>query len=301
MNDVTPLLPKTSNPKARLGIFLSGSGSNAERILEMARAAGAKAPFEVAVLVTDAPESSRARELGQTYGLPVLENDIRQFYRQRGQTRVSIASEAGQQVREDWTNDLRAQLAPYRLDFGVLAGFVPLTNLVGDFPCLNVHPGDLTYLKGGHRYLVGLHTVPIERAILEGLDYLRSSVILAEPYSGQGEDMDSGPLLGISPEVPIDFQETGPDSLAACLAARPPKRPKGGYADRLEQLAALNQDLLKEQGDWVVFPRVVADFANNRYGLDAGGKLCYRFGCKWLPIETVIYGNGDKEVIFRAE
>ena len=43
----------------------------------------------------------------------------------------------------------------------------------------------------------------IERAILEGLDELRSSVIVALPYTGSGGDMDNGPILGLSPAVPV--------------------------------------------------------------------------------------------------
>jgi folate-dependent phosphoribosylglycinamide formyltransferase PurN len=299
MSNITPFLQETSGAKPRLAIFLSGSGSNAEKVLEQNRLNGEASPFAPTVLVTDAPETSRARELGELYNLPVVENDIRQFYRQHGQTRVTIATPEGQRLREDWTNALREKLLPYQLDFGVLAGFVPLTNLVGDFPCLNVHPGDLTYLKDGQRYLIGLHTVPIERAILEGLDSLRSSVILAEPYSGRGDDMDSGALLGISAPVAIDLQGTPLEELVQCVAKRPDKRPRGGYADRLEYLAQLNQENLKEQGDWLVLPRVVADFASGKLATDADGKLCFRFGNKWQPIETVVHSPAGREVIFR--
>ena len=173
-----PYLATTAHP-ARMAIFLSGSGSNAERILQQWQAAEAP-PFEVVTLVTDRPERSRAFEIGRAFDLPVIANDIREFYRSGGCTRVTLATAEGRSLREKWTDALRRQLADYRIDFGVFAGFIPLTNITGDFPCLNVHPGDLTYLKGGERYLVGLHTVPIERAILEGLDHLRTSVIIAE-------------------------------------------------------------------------------------------------------------------------
>lgn len=298
MSAVKPMLEVPPGATPRAALFLSGSGSNAEQILQRLRAEAGQAPFEACALVTDAPETSRARELGRVYGLRVIENDIRAFYRGRGQTRVSIATAAGQQLREEWTDLLRTQLTECGVDFAVFAGFVPLTNLAGDLPCLNVHPGDLTYLKSGRRYLVGLHTVPIERAILEGLDYLRSSVILALPYSGQGDDMDNGPLLGVSAPVPIELQGTELAELEACVAARPDKRPKGGFQDRLEQLAELNQENLKKDGDWVVFPHVVFDFARGRFGLDGEGRLCYRIQKTWHPIQTVVYGRGEKEILF---
>lgn len=299
---VTPLLntaPGDEKP-ARVALFLSGSGSNAERILELQKASETPT-FEVVALVTDAPERSRAGELGEQFAVPVVANDIREFYRQRGLGRVSLRTQEGRDARAAWTDAVREQLAPCDPDFGVLAGFVPLTNLVGDFPCLNVHPGDLTYMKDGARHLVGLHTVPVERAMLEGLDSLRSSVILAEPYTGGGDDMDSGPLLGLSPAVPIDWRGHSREQLAECTAQRPEARPKGGFGDALEEVARHNLARLKENGDWIVLPRAVADFAEGRFGLDGGGGLRYRRDeGAWLPIETVIYERDSRELLFRS-
>ncbi len=298
MATVRPMLCVESGQRPRLAIFMSGSGSNAEKILRRAQDAD-DVPFELAALVTDAPETSRTRELGETYGVPVIENDIRTFYRERGETRVSIATARGQELRAEWTDSLRGQLAPLRVDFAVFAGFVPLTNLTGDLPCLNVHPGDLTYLKDGQRHLVGLHTVPIERAILEGLDHLRSSVIQALPYSGQGDDMDNGPILGISEAVPVDLGGATLEELRACVPARPARRPKGGFADSLECVAKANQEALKVGGDWIVLPAVTFDFARGRFGTDDNGALFYRCSGAWHPIETVVFGADSREVVFR--
>lgn len=291
---VQPIFTPLAARLPRVAIFLSGSGSNAERVLEQARQPVAPA-FEAVVLVTDTPATSRAHELGRTYGVPVVANDIRQFYRERGETRVTLATPAGRELREQWTAALRAQLRPCAIDFGVLAGFVPLTNLTGDFPCLNVHPGDLTFAKNGQRYLVGLHTVPIERAILEGLDQLRSSVIQALPYTGRGDDMDNGPLLGLSPAVPIDLEGTPLAEWRQIAAARPAVRPSGGYGDALEQLARKHQERLKVGGDWVVLPRVVTAFAEGRYGRDATG-LCFRAAREWQPVTTVVFGPAGLEL-----
>lgn len=300
MKNVVPFFQITTGAKPRVAIFLSGSGSNAERILAKCRDSGQNAPLEVVALVTDAPEKSRARELGQMYDLPVVENDIRAFYRKQGLSRITIRTPEGQQARNAWTDALRTALAPYAVDFGVLAGFVPLTNITQDFPCLNVHPGDLTYLKEGHRYLVGLHTIPVERAILEDLCTMRSSVIVAQPYTGSGSEMDSGPILGISEAVEIDLQGTPPDELQACLERRPEKRPRGGYQDCLEAIAQRNLEKLKHEGDWVVFPQVVFDFARQRFGLDQDNALYYRMNHTWQPIQTIVYGKQQREVLFRS-
>jgi folate-dependent phosphoribosylglycinamide formyltransferase PurN len=298
MPEIRPLLPPPKGDTARFALFMSGSGTNAEKVLEHLRAVGDRSSCQAAAIVTDAPETSRARELGKLFDLPVVEHDIRAFYGSHGETRVSIATPRGQELRQAWTDGLRAKLADVTVDFGVFAGFVPLTNLTGDFPCLNVHPGDLTYRKDGARWLVGLHTVPIERAILEGLDILRTSVIQALPYTGKGDDMDNGPILGLSPEVEIDLEGCTVEELVDCAAKRPEKRPKGGYGDRLEELAQFNQEKLKVGGDWVVLPRVVVDFGQGRFGLAPDGQLHYRMGANWHPIETVVYETTAKEIVF---
>lgn len=300
MNKVVPFLKIATDAQARAAIFLSGSGSNAERILERHRQAGTGAAFVPAVLVTDAPGRSRAADLSRQYDIPIVANDIRTFYRERGEDRVSIATPRGQQIREEWTDHVRRELESYRVDFGILAGFVPLTNLTADMPCLNVHPGDLTYVKNGKRHLVGLHTVPIERALLEGLTALRSSIIVAQPYTGNGGEMDSGPILGISEPVEVDLDGTTFEELEQIAGQRPPRRPKGGFGDRLEQIAAKNQQLLKEKGDWVAFPACVFDFARRRFGHDAAQNLFYKVGERWQPVETVVYGRHHRELIFKA-
>ena len=271
-----------------MAIFLSGSGSNAEMLLKTIQALP-KPPLTVKALVTDAPLTSRAHELGARYHLPVVASDIREFYLRRGENRVSIATPKGQEIRNAWTDDLRARIAPFELDFAVFAGFVPLTNLTRDFPCLNVHPGDLTFRKDGKRLLVGLHTIPIELAILSGLDYLRSSVIIAQTYSGQGGEMDSGPILGISPKVPIDLHGCALPELQAIWRGRPPQRPKGGFDDKLEHIAAANQDNLKQAGDWVVLPQTVRDYAEQRFALDGDDRLLFRSGDTWAGVTTVVY------------
>ncbi|MFA4945588.1 MAG: hypothetical protein WC789_12915 [Lentisphaeria bacterium] len=296
---VKPFLNLPAGTRPRAVILLSGGGSNAERLLEALATAGAAAAYEVAALVTDNPAGSRAGELAQRFNVPLVANDIREFYRRGGESRVTLATTLGRELRDRWTAELRRQLAPLRPDFGILAGFVPLTNLTGDFPCLNVHPGDLTVLKDGRRWLVGLHTVPIERAILDGHRELRSSAILALPYTGEGNDMDNGPLLGLSGPVPVDLQGHSLAELRAAAAARPPQRPAGGFRDLLATVAQHNQERLKAGGDWVVFPRTVEMFAKGRYGQDAAGGLLFRLGDSWLPIETVVFSPAETEVRFR--
>jgi folate-dependent phosphoribosylglycinamide formyltransferase PurN len=274
-----------SDTSTQAAIFLSGSGSNAEKILETI-AHSPDTQLSISVLVTDRPKTSRAVELGDAFNVPVVGVDIRTFYRSRGQKRISIKTPEGRTIREEWTNEVRRQLAAYQVDFGIFAGFVPLCNLAGDFPCLNVHPGDLTYEVDGNRHLVGLHTIPVELAILQDLDYMRSSVIIAEPYEGKGENMDAGHILGISPKVTIDLQGYTLESLKEIASCRPERRPPKGYCDLLEAVASHNQELLKVGGDWVLFPPVVQAFAHGRFGTDDKGTLNFEQET-WTPVSTV--------------
>ena len=275
---------------------MSGSGSNAEKILEF-KAEHPGGAWNPAVIVTDAPLKSRAREIAEHQGLPLIELDIREFYKERGESRMSLMSERGREIREEWTDTLRNMLKPFDVDFGILAGFVPLTNITADFPCLNVHPGDLTVEKeNGMRLLVGLHTIPIEIAMLNGFTSLRSSVIIAQSYTGAGGEMDTGPILGISTPVEIDFQEYSLDQLKEIAAQRPDSRPVGGYKDQLEDLAKHNQELLKQGGDWVVFAPVVEDFAAGKFACDENGGLNVLENGEWSPIKTIEYGTDSREL-----
>jgi folate-dependent phosphoribosylglycinamide formyltransferase PurN len=279
----------------RAAIFLSGSGSNAIKLLE-AISGPDKGSWELAALVTDRPQKSAASRIAARFGFEdrLVELDIAEFYRQRGEPRVSLATPFCRRLRETWTNALRAELKPFAPDFGILAGFVPLCNIAADFPCLNVHPGDLTYERNGRRLLVGLHTIPIEMAIEEGLNFMRSSVIVAQPYRGDGaDDMDSGPVLGVSRPVEIDFMGKSREELMALLSIRPQQRPPGGYRDLMEKVASHNQDRLKERGDWTVFPPVVKAFAEGRFAKDEKGSLLWRDDSgSWIPVKTVEFGEG---------
>ena len=253
----------------RAAIFLSGSGSNAEKVLEVRK------NWTAAVIVTDAPEKSRAAEIAARFELPLVEFSIREFYREHGEKRVSLATENGRRIRELWTDGLREKIAPYNIDFGILAGFVPLSNITGDFPCLNVHPGDLTVECDGCRIFAGLHAVPTEQAIIRGFKSIRSSVIIAQPYTGKGGEMDSGPVLGISPQMELDLNGYSVDELVEIYNNRPARKPVDGWKDALSRIAAANQEQLKEKGDWVVFPQVVNDFAAGRFAVE-NGELYFR-------------------------
>lgn len=254
--------PHTAAAPARAVILLSGGGSDAEAVLNYLNAH--RCAFRAVALATDAPKTSRARELGERYGVPTVALDLREFYCERGEETIRLDSPHRRALRQEWSDALYELLAPFSPEFGILAGFIPLTNLTRRLPCLNVHPGDLTLEDAsGKRLLAGLHILPVERAILAGHDALRSSVILAQPYSGDGSDeMDSGPVLGVSAPMPLDPEGATVEELRRLRDARTPGRVPD---DKLRRLARNSVEKLKIAGDHVVLPRVAEDFAAGRF------------------------------------
>ncbi|MEA4861891.1 MAG: hypothetical protein AB7F40_08625 [Victivallaceae bacterium] len=282
-----PFFTPRGDERPRTAIFMSGSGSNAEVILKLAACGGAP-EYEIAAIVTDNPEKSRAAELAGLYGVPLVALSIREFYHANGEPRISLATPHCWELREQWTRMLLEKLRPLELDFAIFAGFVPLCGVTGAYPCLNVHPGDLTVTDdSGRRLLVGLHTIPVELAILAGLPAIRSSVMVAQPLLPGASNMDDGPILGISAPMPLDLRGASLEELRGVAASRPGKRPVGGYRDLLEEIAAFNQDQLKYAGDHVVLPRVASCFASGMYASDDAGNLLFHAGGDWREVCTV--------------
>ena len=289
--DVKLFFEPAANKAAKFALFLSGSGSNARVILQAA--AANMLDCQPAAVVTDRPESAAAA-LAAEFGLPCLILDLRRFYAGHGEERITLDTPRRRELRELWSQEMWEKLQDFEVDFGVLAGFVPLSNITGKIPCLNVHPGDLTVEKSGVRIFAGLHVKPVEHAILLGYKELRSSVILAQPYCGNGKgEMDSGPILGISEPVAIDLQGMSVAQLQKIADSRIP-----GVVpqDELRRLALMNIDTLKIQGDHRVFPAVIREFARGNYGTcTADGKFCFRSGDgKWLAVKSVVFDAAGK-------
>lgn len=278
---------------ARCAVLLSGTGSNAEAVINYCRKN--KCAFSIDVLVTDNPES-RAKELSLRYGIPLIESDIRRFYAQRGEESIKLDSPRRQEIREEWSRELYSLLQPYRIELVLLAGFIPLTGLTGMLPCLNVHPGDLTVTDdSGKRIYAGLHYRPVENAFCDGCAYVRSSVILAQPYSGDGsKEMDSGPVIGVSEKIFISTAPETPQTLSELRKKRTPgKRPD----DLLRKIAADCIEEMKTRGDHVIFAAAADDFARGRFAQDDKGKLFYRNGSVFTEILSVEYSPNGKMLI----
>lgn len=288
MADIREIFSRKNNSEpVRIAICMSGTGSNAEVILK--RNTQSECNYQVAVIFTDAPDSSRAVELGEKYHVPVESLDIRKFYAANGEDGIALNSDRRRQLRDLWSGKVWEMLEPYQCGFAIFAGFVPLTNLAEKLPCLNVHPGDLTVTADGERIYAGLHYSPVERAICNGEKYLRSSVILVQSFAGKN-DVDAGPILGISAPVKVDRAGFSVEELTAIRNARE----KGAADDELRIIAKNEIEKLKIHGDHVVLPQAVEFFAAGRYGCDENGSLYLRKadGDEWSAIETVEFFDG---------
>ncbi len=279
---VTTFLKLQSGSVANAAILMSGSGTNAVNILEYLQ--NGKHSFRVPVIFTDNRDSN-AEKISKRFGIPLEELDIRAFYAENGEESIKLDTERRQNLRRQWSGKVWEILQKYNLDFAIFAGFVPLTDISTKLPCLNVHPGDLTVEKNGERCYAGLHYAPVERAILDGRKFLRSSVILVQDYSGDGKkDLDAGPVLGVSAEVPVDLDGYTPERLKEIAA----NRMKPPFDDVLRDLAKKNVEKLKINGDHVVLPKCVEYFASGRYGCDEKNALCFLDDSgEWVPVVSV--------------
>ncbi|MCQ2379409.1 MAG: glycosyltransferase family 4 protein [Victivallaceae bacterium] len=264
-----PLFKSNGDP-VPVAVLLSGTGSNARALLEYERS-HADCSYHAVVIITDRPESN-AEEIASKYEVECVLLDIRRFYQEHGEDSIRLDTEHRRYLRDKWSKLLLAELRRRGARVAMLAGFVPLTNIAESIPCLNVHPGDLTKVDGtGRRVFAGLHLGPVERAIVSGCASLRSSVILVQPYHGDGkDDVDGGPVLGISGEVPVELSGHSVPELSGIFSSRVGSK----CDDALRRLAKDNVEFLKISGDHVVFPQVADAFCHGRYSM-AGGRLYY--------------------------
>ncbi|MFA6032574.1 MAG: formyltransferase family protein [Myxococcota bacterium] len=244
------MLRKLHDPSAgrmRVAAFMSGSGTNLEKIIghqKRLEAARGSAPFAVAVIFTD-NYKSRACEIGAANDLPVVVRDMAAFYRRRGLPRRDLS------IRAEYDAMTVEALRPYGAPFAAYAGYMSVASpvLVNAFLGVNVHPADLSVEVGGKRRFVGGHAV--RDAIRAGETAVASSTHVVE------DAVDGGRLVLISEPMNVEI-------------------PRGLDLSTGEGLGAAerhNQDLLKVRGDWEIFPLTLELIADGRIATDENGML----------------------------
>ena len=277
------MLIKLYNPAKgpmRLAIFMSGSGSNAVKILERhaEQEMAGVVTFEPVLMFTDNPDSN-AEKISNRFGVPFSLNPIKDFYFERQ------ASLSDKLVRKEYDSVQLNNLRSSNVDAVALAGYdwVISPGICDNFVVVNVPPGDLrTKNADGKRNYVGLSWVPSAKAILNGDKYVYTSVHLVT--SG----LDEGPLLAVSAPQAVPSEVLGlerkvllgkADSLVdinAFIRANPSVSyeelarmfPIYGYAKDC-------QERLKVHGDWIEFPNAIVNISSGSYEKDREGKLYF--------------------------
>ncbi|MBI3051458.1 hypothetical protein HYY74_03295 [Candidatus Woesearchaeota archaeon] len=232
-----------------IAAFMSGTGTNLRRILELQHELGNEL-FEVAVIFTDTRDEKkcRAAEIAEEYSIPLVVNDMEEFYADRGQENTKDMT-----VREEYDLETAAELEKREVSVVALCGYMRLVTqaIYSNYVTLNVHPADLTKKdKDGRRIYAGLAGANcLKKAILNGEREVRSTVHIVN-----GE-LDGGPILAISPPLPV----------SAHL--------KGLGAEELNKAAEDMQAELKHKGDWIIYPEVIKMIAQGRMKIDDDEKV----------------------------
>ena len=190
------MLKQLYNPekgKMRIVGLVSGSGKGLVSIIEKQEELMnlSQNNFEVVGIFTDNPKS-QATTIGKQFDLPVIVQDIRKFYQNRGRSINDL------ETRETYDREIIGQLKPLKPDMLVFAGYVWVAThvLVESFQIINAHPADLSVMKGGRRAYAGADG--IGAALKADESQLHSSVHLVTT------EVDGGPILLISKPVPVD-------------------------------------------------------------------------------------------------
>jgi len=230
--------------------LMSGSGTNLRRIIEwqldIEKSEG-KSPYRIAVIFSN-DIRSKAPEIGRDFDVPVVIRDMRAWYAKRGAPRTDLA------LRRDFDAETVRALSPFGVKVAVYGGYMAVATevLIKAFLGINVHPADLSVLdERGRRRFTGDHAVL--DAILAGEKTVASSTHIIEP------EVDGGRLLMISAPVPVEIP------------------PGADMSDSKTQhdVADSNQDMLKQGGDWIIFPRTIEYIARGRYAADERGALYF--------------------------
>lgn len=286
-NALTPLHQPGKDPM-RLAIMMSGSGTNAKKIIEryLADKERGDVTFRPVVIFTDNPNSKAeriAREDYKSSGLEIalVTNPIREFYAKKSAEMKDML------VRDEYDRQQANMFQDFGIDAIAMAGYdwVISPSLCDFFTLVNVHPGDLRVLNDHNkRKYFGLGWVPSAKAILDGKQYVHTSVHLVT------SELDGGPLMGLSAPEPVPQQVAplqnrrvllgeGMNSLKEVMdyVRQNPDMPDADIASKfpIYGFAKDCQERLKVNGDWIVFPQVISDLSRGNYQQDKQGKIYF--------------------------
>lgn len=172
--------------RLRLGVLISGRGSNLQSLID--QFCMADAPAEICIVISNNPDAAGLARAAAA-GLPTLTVDHRRF-----------------SSRADFDAALNTALIKAQVELVCLAGFMRLltTGFVESWRnrMINIHPSLLPSFKGLHTHA---------RAIEAGVRFAGCTVHYVRP------EMDEGPIL-VQAAVPV-LADDDEDSLAARVLA----------------------------------------------------------------------------------
>jgi phosphoribosylglycinamide formyltransferase-1 len=161
--------------KLRLGVFVSGSGSNLQAILDACRSSGY--PAEVVVVVSNAA-SAYGLVRAQQAGIPTMVVPHRDF-----------------RTRPKHEKEIIRRISSYRVELCVLAGYMRVVTplLLGHFynqrfslpGVINIHPADTRVYQGTHGYEFALGLIPGSSRLIQ--------TKITVHFVDQG--VDTGPII----------------------------------------------------------------------------------------------------------
>jgi len=250
---IRPLFdPDKTARSMRVAAFMSGSGTNIEKLIEWEnnlKAREGSSPFEVVFIFSDRSDGScQGEKIAYDTGIPYFSHDIRSYHSKRGVKRT-VGTEEGLSVRRQYDSVAGRLIKAFNIDVIALGGYMSYITLDR---CVNVHPADLSILTfDGHRRYVGDHAVL--DAISSGETVLRSSTL----WTDQG--VDTGPLLMVSEPLKVEF----PEPLELLVKDR----------EKLLRVSEIHQERLKEIGDWKIFPLTLEMVARGRFAIDKNNRI----------------------------
>lgn len=167
--------------KLKLGVMISGSGTNLQAIIDAC--AESDYPAEIKVVISNRPEA-KGLDRAEKAGIKAVCIDHKKY-----------------ETREAFEDAVHACLKEHKVELVCLAGFMRILN--AEFvnrwrdKMINIHPSLLPSYKGLHTHA---------RAIEDGVRFGGCTIHYVRP------EMDNGPIL-MQAAIPIDQDET-PESLA---------------------------------------------------------------------------------------
>lgn len=244
--ELTPLHNPADGVMRVIG-FMSGSGSNLIKIikhqLHLEETLG-QSPYEVVGIFSD-NHQSKAHLIGKQFNLPTQSYDRRAYHDFFGRPQDDL------ELRAEYDAAVVHMLKCFEATVAAFAGYMSVAtkSLIDAYLGINVHPADLTIIEGGRPKYTGAHAV--RNAIMAGEPVIRASTHIVEPK------VDCGRVLMVSKGLEITPEHRGLDSEVA------------------ERLAEAYQNVLKEQGDWIIFPRTLEFIATGRIAKDQQGALYF--------------------------